>query len=262
MTATTIILIILLLVFIAMKMPIGIAMALTGFFYFVINDISLATMVQKALSGANSFEMTAIPLFVLAGELMSEGGISKRLIAVCNSLLRHVTGGTGLATVLACMIFGGASGSVMAEICAIGPIVLPAMKREGYKPEFAAAVVGVSSELGPIIPPSITMVICASLAQLSVGKMLLSGLIPGVMIGIGLIIVVYIISKKRGYPNVKQPRAHLKEILFALKDGIWALLVPVVLIGGMITGVFTPTEAAGIAVLYALIVGFIIYKEL
>jgi tripartite ATP-independent transporter DctM subunit len=262
MSVLTVVLIFLLLGLIALKVPIGFSMAVTGFFYFTMHGISLETLVQKALSGANSFEMTAIPLFVLAGDLMSGGGISKRLIAIGNAFVGHITGGTGLATVIACMVFGGASGSVMAEVCAIGPIVLPAMKNEGYKPEFAAAIVGVSSELGPIIPPSITMVICASLAQVSVGKMLLSGLIPGIMIGLGLMVVIFLISKKRGYPNVKKPRASFKELLLALRNGIWALLIPVVLIGGMLAGVFTPTEASAIAVLYAIIVGFFIYKEL
>jgi tripartite ATP-independent transporter DctM subunit len=259
--ATTII-VVLLLVFIALKIPIGVSMGLTSIAYFLILDIPMDTIIQKAFGGVNSFEMTAIPLFMLAGELMNNGGISNRLIAFAKAFLGHVRGGMGLATVLVCMIFGGASGSSLAEIAAIGPIVMPAMVNQGYRREFAAAVVGVSSELGPIIPPSIVMVITASLAQLSIGKMLLSGLLPGILIGLGLMAVVYILSAIRGYPKEKQAKAPWRTRIKETKNGFWALMMPVVLIGGMVSGIFTPTEAAGVAVLYGLVIGLFVYKEL
>jgi tripartite ATP-independent transporter DctM subunit len=244
------------------KVPIGFAMALTAFLYFSINNIPMQTMVQKALSGPNESTMVAIPLFILAGELMNLGGISDRLLAVSNSLFRHIRGGTGLVTVMTCMIFGGATGNAGAEVSAIGPIVIPEMKRQGYKGEFAAAIIGVGSELGPIIPPSVPMVICAALARISAGKMLLSGVIPGIIIGCGLLAVVYIICCKRRYPNVLQPRASLKEVGKSLADGIWSLLAPLVLIGGLVVGIFTPVEAGAVAVGYAIFVGAIIYKKL
>lgn len=258
----TAVVIILLLVFIALKIPIAVSMGLTTIVYFLTLGIPLDTIIQKAFGGVNSFEMTAIPLFMLAGELMNNGGISNRLIGFAKAFLGHIRGGMGLATVLACMIFGGASGSTLAEIAAIGPITIPAMVKQGYKRNFAAAIVGVSSELGPIIPPSIVMVITASLAQISIGKMLLSGFIPGVMIGLGLMIVVYTISSIYGYPKDKQAKLSWKVRLVETKNGIWALLMPVVLIGGMVSGIFTPTEAAAVAVLYGLVVGLFIYKEL
>jgi C4-dicarboxylate transporter DctM subunit len=258
--ATTII-VILLLIFIALKIPIAVSMGLTSIVYFVLLEIPMDTIIQKAFGGVNSFEMTAIPLFMLAGELMNNGGISNRLISFATAFLGHVRGGMGLATVLVCMIFGGASGSSLAEIAAIGPITIPAMVNQGYRREFAAAVVGVSSELGPIIPPSIVMVITASLAQLSIGKMLLSGLLPGIMIGLGLMAVVYILSAIYGYPKEKQAKASWRTRIAETKNGFWALMMPVVLIGGMVSGIFTPTEAAGVAVLYGLVIGLFVYKE-
>lgn len=259
--ATTII-VVLLLVLIILKIPIGISMGISAIAYFTFLGIPMDTIVQKALGGVNSFEMTAIPLFMLAGELMNYGGISSRLIKFSTAFLGHVKGGMGLATVLSCMIFGGASGSTLAEISAIGPVTIPAMVKQGYKREFAAAVVGVSAELGPIIPPSIVMVITASLAQISVGKMLLAGLVPGILIGLGLMTVVYIIASKRGYPLEKQPKTSWRTRLIETKSAIWALLMPVVLIGGMVSGIFTPTEAAAVAVFYGLIIGLFVYKEL
>ena len=161
-----------------------------------------------------------------------------------------------------CMIFGGASGSTLAEIAAIGPITIPAMVKQGYRREIAAAIVGVSSELGPIIPPSIVMVITASLAQVSIGKMLLSGLLPGILIGLGLMAVVYILSIIHGYPKEKQEKATWRTRIAETKNGFWALLMPVVLIGGMVSGIFTPTEAAAVAVLYGLVIGLFVYREL
>ncbi len=259
---STAVIVILLLGFIALRIPIAVSMGLTSIAYFALLGIPMETVIQKALGGVNSFEMTAIPLFMLAGELMNTGGVSTRLIKFATAFLGHLRGGVGMATVLACMIFGGASGSTLAEIAAIGPITIPAMVKQGYKRNFAAAIVGVSSELGPIIPPSIVMVITASLAQVSTGKMLLSGLGPGVLIGLGLMLVVYVISVINGYPKDKQAKASWRTRLTETREGIWALLMPVILIGGMVSGIFTPTEAAGVAVLYGLLVGGFIYREL
>jgi len=258
----TALVVIVLLILIAIKVPIAVSMGVTAIVYFQYIDVPMDTIVQKAFGGVNSFEMTAIPLFMLAGELMNSGGISKRIINFATAFLGHVRGGMGQATVLASMLFGGASGSTMAEIAAIGPITIPAMVKQGYKREFAAAIVGVSAELGPIIPPSIIMVITASLAQVSVGKMLLAGLIPGVMIGVGLMLVVYIISRIKGYPTNVQEKAPWSVRFKQTINSFWAVMMPVVLIGGMVSGIFTPTEAAAVAVLYGLIVGIFIYKEL
>lgn len=259
--ATTLI-IILLLVSIALKVPIGISMGLASFGYFWFLGIPMDTIVQKAFGGVNSFEMTAVPLFMLAGELMNYGGISDRLMRFAKAFLGHIRGGFAVATVFTCMIFGGAAGSTLAEIAAIGPITIPEMVRQGYKREFAAAVVGVTSELGPIIPPSVIMVIAASLAHVSVGKMLLSGLIPGLLIGIGLMIVTYIISVKNNWPTIKQEKASWKTRWIETKDSFWAHMMNVILIGGLISGIFTPTETAAVAVFYCLIIGLFVYKEL
>lgn len=259
--ATTII-VVLLLVLIAIKVPIAVSMGVTAVVYFLYLDIPMDTIVQKAFGGVNSFEMTAIPLFMLAGELMNYGGISDRLMRFAKAFLGHVRGGFGVATVFTCMVFGGAAGSTLAEIAAIGPITIPEMVKQGYKREFAAAIVGVTSELGPIIPPSVIMVIAASLAQVSVGKMLLSGLIPGLLIGIGLMIVVYIISVMRNYPTEKQDKASWITRWIETKGSFWAHMMNVILIGGMIVGIFTPTETAAVAVFYCLFIGMFVYKEM
>jgi tripartite ATP-independent transporter DctM subunit len=259
--ATTII-VVLLLVLIALKVPIAVSMGVTSVVYFLYLDIPMDTIVQKAFGGVNSFEMTAIPLFMFAGELMNYGGISDRLMKFANAFLGHVRGGFGVATVFTCMVFGGAAGSTLAEIAAIGPLTIPEMVRQGYKREFAAAIVGVSSELGPIIPPSVIMVIAASLAQVSVGKMLLSGVIPGLLIGVGLMIVVYVISVLRDYPTVKQERQGWLTRWLETKNSFWAHMMNVILIGGMIVGIFTPTETAAVAVFYCIIIGMYVYKEL
>ena len=259
--ATTII-VVLLLVLIALKVPIAVSMGVTSVVYFLYLDIPMDTIVQKAFGGVNSFEMTAIPLFMFAGELMNYGGISDRLMKFANAFLGHVRGGFAVATVFTCMVFGGAAGSTLAEIAAIGPLTIPEMVRQGYKREFAAAIVGVSSELGPIIPPSVIMVIAASLAQVSVGKMLLSGVIPGLLIGVGLMIVVYVISVLRDYPTVKQERQGWLTRWLETKNSFWAHMMNVILIGGMIVGIFTPTETAAVAVFYCIIIGMYVYKEL
>jgi len=257
-----IVIIILLLGLIVIEVPIGISMGLSAVLYFLLSGLPMEVIIQKAVGGVNSFELTAIPMFMLAGELMSSGGVSRRLVKFTTSLVGHFKGGFGNATVLTCMIFGGATGSTMAEIAAVGPLTIPGMVKQGYKREFAAAIVGVASELGPIIPPSIQFIIVASLAQLSVGKLLLSGLIPGILIGLLLMVVVYIISRIKGYPTERMPRASLKTVIKDTKESFFAILMPVVLIGGMVSGIFTPTESAGIGVLYALIVSTLIYKEL
>ncbi len=251
---------ILLIFLIALEIPIAISMGLVGIFYFLIGDIPLGTFVQQTLAGADSFVLMAIPLFMFAGELMNEGGLTPRLVRLANAFVGHFRGGLGIATVIVCMVFAGTCGSAVAEAAAVGALLIPAMTRQGYPKDLAAAITGGASELGPIIPPSVPMIITASLSKVSVSKLFMGGMIPGILIGFSFMAVTFILARREKIPIL--PKASLRERLESLHKGIWAILAPVIIIGGMLGGVFTPTEAAAVAILYGFFVGFFIYREL
>ena len=209
---------------------------------------------QKMFTTVDNFTLLAIPLFTLAGSIMNTGGITKRLFNFARTCVGHITGGLGHVCVLASIIFAGMSGSATADAVGLGSIEIPAMEREGYDKAFSSAIVLGASTIGPIIPPSIIMVIYAVVAGVSVGALFVAGIIPGLIMGVGLMVGVYIISKKRKYPSY--PRATFRQLLIATRDAFPVLLTPVIIIGGIYTGYFTPTEAAMIAVVYAVILGF------
>jgi len=250
----------LLILFIIGEIPIAISMGLAGMIYFLVNGIPLGTFLQQTLSGADSFVLMAIPLFMFAGELMNEGGLTPRLIRLANAFVGHFRGGLGMATVIVCMIFAGTCGSAVAEAAAVGALLIPAMTRQGYPKDLAAAITGAASELGPIIPPSVPMIIAASLSKVSVSKLFMGGMIPGILIGLTFILTTTILAHKEKIPIL--PKATLRERVESLKTGIWAVLAPAIIIGGMLGGIFTPTEAAAVATAYGFFVGFVIYKEL
>jgi C4-dicarboxylate transporter DctM subunit len=250
----------LLILFIVCEIPIAISMGLAGIIYFLLNEIPLGTFLQQTLAGADSFVLMAIPLFMFAGELMNEGGLTPRLVRLANAFVGHFQGGLGMATVIVCMVFAGTCGSAVAEAAAVGTLLIPAMTRQGYPKDLAAAVTGAASELGPIIPPSVPMIIAASLSKVSVTKLFMGGMIPGILIGLSFMGVTTILARRERIPIL--PKATLKERASSVKTGIWAVLAPIIIIGGMLGGVFTPTEAAGVATAYGLLVGFVIYKEL
>jgi tripartite ATP-independent transporter DctM subunit len=250
----------LLILFILCEIPIAISMGLAGFLYFLANDIPLGTFLQQTLAGADSFVLMAIPLFMFAGELMNEGGLTPRLIRLANAFVGHFRGGLGMATVIVCMIFAGTCGSAVAEAAAVGALLIPAMVRQGYPKELAAAITGAAAELGPIIPPSVPMIITASLCKVSVSKLFMGGMIPGILIGLTFIVTTTILARREKIPFY--PKANLRERIASVKEGIWAVLAPVIIIGGMLGGIFTPTEAAAVATAYGLFVGFVIYREL
>jgi C4-dicarboxylate transporter DctM subunit len=250
----------LLILFIVCEIPIAVSMGLAGIFYFLVNDIPLGTFLQQTLSGADSFVLMAIPLFMFAGELMNEGGLTPRLIRLANAFVGHFRGGLGMATVLVCMVFAGTCGSAVAEAAAVGALLIPAMTRQGYPKDLAAAITGAASELGPIIPPSVPMIIAASLSKVSVSKLFMGGMIPGILIGLTFIVTTAVLAGREKIPVL--PKAALGERLASLKEGIWAVLAPVLIIGGMLGGVFTPTEAAAVATAYGFLVGFLVYREL
>ena len=223
--------------------------------------VTLQLVPQRMFTGLDLFPLLAIPLFILAGELMDAGGITKKLVTFSNLLVGHLRGGLAHTTIVAAMFLSGISGAGVADAAALGAILIPSMKKEGYDSDFAAAVVASASVNGPIIPPSITMVVYACTVGVSVGGMFIAGFVPGFILGLGLMVVVYIISKRYTFIQQKQ-RAGFWKILRGSRDAVLALIMPLIILGGILSGIFTATEAAGVAVLYAFVVGIIVYRQI
>ena len=242
-------------------MPVAFAMAISGTLaLFGLSNISWILVPQRMFLALNSFPFLAIPLFILAGELMNTGGITRRIVNFADSLLRQLRGGLAYVNVLTNIIMAGFSGSATADAVAIGSIMIPAMVDDDYPPGFSAGLTASASCIGPIIPPSITMVMYGAITGVSIGSMFLGGFIPGLLIGVGLMILVYFYAKKYNFKSSK--RATLSEIFASFKDAIWALIAPIIILVGIISGIITATEAGVIAVVYAFIVGVFIYKEI
>ena len=248
------------LVLLLIGVPIAFSLGLSSLFYLFTNNIPLTVISQKFYSGMDSFTLLCIPGFMLAGALMNGGGITRRILNFCNSFLGHFRGSLALVNIVASMVFAGISGTAIADVCSLGSMLIPAMVDDGYDDDFSVAVTAASSVVGPIIPPSVPMVIAGSCVSISVGKMFQAGIIPGILLGMALCIPTYIISVKRNYP--RHDRAGWKVRLETTKDAIWAMLMPVILLGGTLSGVFTPTEASIVTCVYALVVGVFVYKEI
>jgi C4-dicarboxylate transporter, DctM subunit len=238
--------------------PVGISLGLAAAVYLVGADIDLSVVPQFMFAGMDSFVLLCIPGFVLAGNLMNGGGITDQIVRFGNAVVGHVRGGLGLANVLGSMIFAGISGTAVAETASIGSVMIPAMRKSGYDAPFAAAVTAAASTVGPIIPPSVPMIIVGTLTGLSVGKMFLAGAVPGILLGLGMMVTVYILSRKRGYP--KGAWGGIRHVLSTSKGAFWALLMTGVILFGIVGGFFTPTEASIVSALYAFVVGLFIYK--
>jgi len=223
--------------------------------------IPLVVTPQRMFTMIDSFPLMAVPYYILAGELMERGGISLRLVNFATALLGRIRGGICLAAVLSSIIFAGISGSGAADTAAIGSLTIPAMIRKGYPPGWVAALQATAGALGPIFPPSIVMLIYASIANQSPARMFLGGVIPGTLIGLGLMLVSYIYSVRHGLGGVEAAMS-LRQVLRATIDASWALVAPVIILGGIFTGVFTPTEAGIVAVVYAFLVGKFVYREI
>lgn len=248
------------IVLIFLGVPVAFSLGLASFIYLMLAGIPLNIIPQRMFGGLNSFVLLCIPGFILAGNLMNAGGITERIIKFANDLFGHIRGGLGLANVGASMGFAGISGTALADTASIGSILIPAMKKEGYGAGFSAAVTASSSTVGPIIPPSLPMIIVGTLASLSIGDLFLAGALPGILLGVGLMIPTYIISVKRNYP--KGDRQPIKAIWKSFTGAFWALLMTFIILYGILGGFFTPTEASIIAVLYAFVIGIFVYKEL
>lgn len=253
----------LLLVLIAVGLPMVFALGIVPVAAFMMADqpAFLTVIAQRLYTGINQFSLLAIPLFILAGEIMNVGGITNRLVGFANVLVGHLRGGLAHVNIVSSIFFAGLSGSAVADTSALGSMLIPAMEKQGYTRRFAAAVTAASSVIGPIIPPSIIMVVYAYVMQVSVGALFLGGLVPGVLTGVGLMVATAIIAKKRNYPKAHK-RATVPEIGKAGIDALFPLLTPIIIIGGILSGVFTPTEAAAAAVVYALIISLFVIKTL
>ena len=249
------------LVSMAAGVPIVFALALGPMAGFLIEDkvIFMSMLPQRMFGGIAQFPILAIPLFILAGELMNVGGITQRLVNFANVLIGHIRAGLAQTNIVASMLFAGLSGSAVADTSAIGSILIPAMERDGYSRQFAAAVTAASSVVGPIIPPSIIMVIYAYVMRVPVASLFLAGIVPGVLIGAGLMFVTNYIGKRRNYPKAHK-RATTGELWTAFKPAFLPMLTPLIILGGIVTGVVTPTEAAGAAVFYALILSMLVLR--
>lgn len=254
------------LLFILFFLNIPIAFALMGsslfFFAFLDNSMDLDLMMQTFIRSAESFPLLAIPFFIMAGSIMNYSGISKRLMGMAEVLTGHWTGGLAQVNILLSVLMGGISGSANADAAMQCKILVPEMEKRGYSKNFSAAVTAASSIVSPIIPPGIVLIIYSLLSNVSVAKMFIAGYLPGILIALSLMITVFIISHKRKYLPSREKRATIQEIFKQLKESIWALILPFIIILGMRIGIFTPTEAGAIAVVVTTLIGFFIYKEL
>lgn len=245
-----------------LTVPIGIAIGLSTLITIIYaGSLPVEFLAKELVTSVDSFPLMAVPFFILAGEIMGRGGISERLFNVANALVGNRTGGFAIATIITCMFFAAISGSGPATVAAIGGIMIPAMVKQGYDKKFAAAVVAAAGSIGVIIPPSIPMVIYGVTGNTSIGDLFIAGIVPGIMVGLAMIIWAYFYSKKMGYSGLEEPTS-IKKIALAFWDAKWALLIPIIILGGIYGGIFTPTEAAVVAVVYGLFAALVLYRGL
>ncbi len=251
----------LLIVLMLTGMPVSIALGLTVLsFLFTMTDVPVQAVALKLFTGIEKFEIMAIPFFILAGNFLTHGGVARRMIAFATAMVGHWHGGLALAGVVACALFAAVSGSSPATVVAIGSILLPAMLRQGYPASFGAGVVTTSGALGILIPPSVVMVMYSVSTNTSVGKLFMAGVIPGLMMAALLGLATWWLARKKGFPRL--PRASLAERWRTFRESIWGLLLIVVVIGGIYSGVFTPTEAAAMSAVYACVIVLFVYRDM
>ncbi len=253
-------LLLILLFFIALEVPVSLSIALSSLCYLLAMDFPTVLLAQRSILGTYSFPFLALPFFVLAGNLMSYGGISRRLLRLASALVGHLRGGLAIVTVVASMLFGALSGSAIGGTAAIGSVMIPAMKAKGYAPEFAAALQGTSGVLASLIPPSLTVVIIGATAGVSIGTLLIAGILPGVLTAAGLIVASVVISHRRGYGGAD--RAAAGELRSAVVGAILPLLAPIIILGSVWLSICTVTESAVVVVAYALFLGVVVYREI
>lgn len=224
------------------------------------SDLPMMIVAQRMVGQIDSFTLLAVPFFILVGEVMERGGIAQRLVNVASCLVAHLRGGLAQVNVVTSILFGGISGSTAADASAIGSLLIPAMVRRGYSRQFSAAITAASATIGPMIPPSSIAVIYGAIANVSIGKLFLAGIIPGLLIGLGLMVAVHIVALRLGLPV--ETRASMGETLVSIRKAGWGLLVPVIILGGILSGAFTATESGAIAAVYSLVIALVVYREL
>jgi C4-dicarboxylate transporter, DctM subunit len=258
---TTAALFILLFVFMLIGMPVAIALGLSSLVtILVFGRDSLASLALKLFETSEHFTLLAIPFFILSGAFMTTGGVAKRMIRFAIACIGHFRGGLAMAAVLACMLFAAVSGSSPATVVAVGSIVIAGMIRAGYTQEFAAGVICNAGTLGILIPPSIVMVVYGAATETSVGKLFMAGVIPGIVLGLMLMAAIYVRARMVNLP--RQPRATMREVLVSGRESIWGLLLLVIILGGIYGGIFTPTEAAAVAAVYAFFIAVFVYRDI
>jgi len=240
--------------------PVALSLGLSSATYILAAGLPLVVIPQKMYAGMDVFVLLCIPGFVLAGSLMNAGGITDQITRFSSALVGHIRGGLGLANVTGSMLFSGISGTAVADTASIGAVMIPGMQKAGYDAGFSAAITAASSTVGPIIPPSVPMIIVGTLTGLSVGRLFLAGAVPGVLLGVAMMLTCYILAVKRGYPF--SPWPGLGELARSFGGAFWALLMTFLVLYGIVGGLFTPTEAAVVSALYALLVGLLIYRGL
>jgi tripartite ATP-independent transporter DctM subunit len=245
----------------AVGIPIAFVLGISSVIYLWKTQMPYVLVSQRVFVGLDNFLILAVPLFILAGKLMNASGITRRLIDFFYIIIGHIRGGLAYVNIIASVFFAGITGAGAADTAAIGSIMIPAMKKEGYSPEYSGAVTAISSTIGPTIPPSIAMVVYGAMAETSIAKLFLAGFIPGLLLGFAQLLVAGYFAKHQKFP-VRQKILSVRTVTEGFFNTILAIMMPIILLGGILGGIFTPTEAAGVAVFYALIVGFFIYREL
>lgn len=241
-------------------LPVAVTLGVSSMAYLLLAGIPLVTIPQKMYAGMDSFVLLCIPGFILAGNLMNAGGITGRIVRLAQAMVGWMRGGLGLTNVAASMLFGGISGTAAADAASIGGMMIPGMKKAGYPADFSAAITAASSTVGPMIPPSVPMIIVGTLSGLSVGKMFLAGALPGIMMGVAMMITAWVIARRRNFP--RQPWQGWRELSRAFLGAFWAVMMTVLIVGGMLSGMATPTETAIVASVYAFVVGVFVYRGL
>ncbi len=253
-------------IFMFIGVPLSFVLGLSGIIYLLMNlgKIPWGIIPIRLFAGSNNFILLAVPFFILAGNIINKAGVTSKLIRFAQALVGYIKGGLAMVNVVVSMFFAGTTGAAIADTSAVGTILIPAMKDEGYDADFSCGITAVSSTIGPIIPPSIAFVLYGGIAGVSIGKLFMGGLIPGLLLGIFQMIVAYYYSIKRDYPKkeVNSLKDVFKELLNSFFDAIPGLMIPVIIIGGIIGGIFTPTEAAAIAVFYSLLLGMVFYRTI
>lgn len=249
-------------IFLMLGIPITLSLLASAITYIIFHgDLPYSVIVIKLFRSTDAFVFLSVPLFVLAGKLMNQTGTTESLVNFSDILVGRFRGGLAHVNIVVSMFFGGCTGAAISDTSAVGSILIPAMVKKGYGKDFSAAVTAASSTMGPIIPPSIAFILYGAVSNVSIGDLFLSGIIPGILVGFSQMGVVAYFAKKRGYPK-REKRISVSEFLKNLKEASWGLALPVVIVGGIVTGLCTPTEAASIAVFYSLFVGFVVYRNL